>query len=134
MNESNCGAAIPHPPVHSGGGYSELAMSGDGVNQSDYVLPILSRLSYKSDERWLTCVNTPGLDKDLAAAANIRSDSLLRLQSSNKIGATELIKRALSAGRSHTVIGYCRDLTQQQRRELKQCAESAGCQCLVLTG
>ena len=54
-------------------------------------------------------------------------------QKAATMGTAEIIKRAIRAGHSHTVIGFCDDLTISQREELKQCAELADCQCLVLT-
>jgi cell division inhibitor SulA len=113
--------------------YRELAIGGNTPGLDNNVLPILSRLSREKDERWLTCVNTPALAKAVARAADIQPRKLLRVQPSSKLNTTEVILRALRSGRSHTVIGYCGDLTASQREELRQCAELADCQCLMLT-
>lgn len=114
-------------------GYTELPIDGDSILRTGDVLPILSRLSHQEDKRWLTCVNTPVLAKKVAKAADISPEQLLQVRSSEKLDTAEVIKKALRAGLSHTVIGYCGDLTITQREELKQCAEMADCQCLVLT-
>ncbi len=113
--------------------YRELSSDNDSLESNSQVLPILSSLSHRRDERWLTCVNTPVLAKDAAKRAGIAPDNFLRVQSSDKLDAPEIIMRALRAGRSHTVIGFCGKLTIAQREELKQCAEMADCQCLVVT-
>jgi len=113
--------------------YRELSIDGGYLDGDNNVLPILSQLSHRMDERWLTCVNTPELPREVARAADIRPRQLLKVPSSDKIGPTEVIKKALRSGRSHTVIGFCGELTTAQREELKQCAELADCQCLVLT-
>ncbi len=113
--------------------YRELSIDGGYLDDDSDVLPILSALSHRLDQRWLTCVNTPQLHRDVAKAADIQPRQLLKVRSSNKIDATEVIKKALRSGQSHTVIGFCGDLTVAQREELKQCAELADCQCLVLT-
>lgn len=108
-------------------------MSIQGASGTPSVLPLLSRLSHHLDERWLTCVNSPVLAKDVAIAADIQPRKLLQVKTSATMGTAEIIKRAIRAGHSHTVIGFCDDLTISQREELKQCAELADCQCLVLT-
>jgi cell division inhibitor SulA len=108
-------------------------MSIQGASGTPSVLPLLSRLSHHLDERWLTCVNSPVLAKDVAIAADIQPRKLLQVKTSATMGTAEIIKKAIRAGHSHTVIGFCDDLTISQREELKQCAELADCQCLVLT-
>ncbi|MFK8048903.1 MAG: hypothetical protein AB8B81_10770 [Halioglobus sp.] len=113
--------------------YRELSIDGGYLDDDSDVLPILSQLSHRSDERWLTCVNTPQLPRDLAKAADIQPRQLLKVNSSRTIETTEVIKKALKSGQSHTVIGFCGDLTIAQREDLKQCAELSDCQCLVLT-
>lgn len=113
--------------------YRELSMDSDSLDRYSNVLPILSLLSHRHDERWLTCVNTPMLAKDVAQAADIKPNRFLRVNSSSKLGATEVILKALRSGCSHTVIGFCDDLTSDQREEIRLCAETADCQCLVLT-
>lgn len=113
--------------------YRELSIDGGYLDGGSDVLPILSQLSHRLDRRWLTCVNTPELPRDVAKAADIQPRQLLKVHSSNKIDATEVIKKALRSGQSHTVIGFCGDLTIAQREDIKQCAELADCQCLVLT-
>jgi cell division inhibitor SulA len=113
--------------------YQEISIDSNAMDQDGQVLPIISRLSRRRDERWLTCVNTPVLAKAVARAADIAPSQLLWIQASGKLDATEVIKKALRSGRSHTVIGFCGDLTLAQRAELQQCAELADCQCLVLT-
>jgi cell division inhibitor SulA len=114
--------------------YRELAIQGSTRSNTTNVLPLLSRLSHHLDERWLTCINSPLLAKDVAIAADILPRKLLQVKSSATMGTAEIIKKAIRAGHSHTVIGFCDDLTLSQREELKQCAERADCQCLVLTG
>jgi len=113
--------------------YRELSIDDDHLESGSNVLPILSRLSHRPDERWLTCVNTPALDKKVAKAADIEAARFLRVQPSAKLDTTEVIMKALRSGHSHTVIGFCGDLSVNQREALKQCAELANCQCLVLT-
>lgn len=113
--------------------YRELSMQDSNESFKPNVLPLLSRLSYHLDERWLTCVNSPLLAKDVAIAADIQPRKLLQVKSSANMGTAEILKKAIRAGHSHTVIGFCDDLTHSQREEIKQCAELADCQCLVLT-
>ena len=113
--------------------YRELSTGSGSFEPNSQVLPILSSLSHRRDERWLTCVNTPVLGKDVAKKAGIAPGNFLRVESSDKLGTPEIIMRALRSGRSHTVIGFCEELTIAQREELKQCAEMADCQCLVVT-
>jgi cell division inhibitor SulA len=113
--------------------YRELAVDSRPMELDSDVLPILSKLSHRRDERWLTCVNTPVLAKDVASAANIQHRKVLRVHSSGKLGPAEVIMKALRSGRSHTVIGFCKDLTVAQREELRQCAELSDCECLLLS-
>ena len=113
--------------------YRELPVENCSLNSGGDVLPILSQLSHRRDERWLTCVNTPVLGKDLAREAGIAPGKFLRVNSSTRLDTTDIIKRALRSGCSHTVVGFCSELTYAQREELKQCAELADCECLVLT-
>jgi cell division inhibitor SulA len=113
--------------------YRELAVDNRPMELDSNVLPILSKLSRRHDQRWLTCVNTPLLAKDVARAAGIQQNKLLRVHSSEKLGPAEVIMKALRSGRSHTVIGFCKDLTVAQREQLRQCAELADCQCLLLS-
>lgn len=113
--------------------YRELSMDSGSLHRGSDVLPILSLLSHRLDERWLTCVNTPVLARDVAKAADIKPSRLLRVNSSANLGTAEVILKALKSGCSHTVIGFCDNLTVSQREEIKQCAEIADCQCLVLT-
>jgi cell division inhibitor SulA len=118
---------------HKPPAYRELAIDSNSLEHNSDVLPILSRLSHRRDERWLTCVNTPALGKEAARAADIAPGRLLRVQPSARLDTTEVIMKALRSGHSHTVIGFCGDLSVKQREALKQCAELANCQCLVLT-
>ena len=113
--------------------YTEMAISEMALSEEDRVLPLISRLSHQQDERWLTCVNTPVIDKGMAAAADIQAQQLLQVQAPARLDTAEVIKKALRSGRSHTVVGFCDELTSVQREELRQCAELADCQCLVLT-
>ncbi|MFT4822635.1 MAG: cell division inhibitor SulA [Halioglobus sp.] len=113
--------------------YRELSIDGGYLDGDSHVLPILSQLSHRMDKRWLTCVNTPELPRDVAKAADIQPRQLLKVKSSHRIDETEVIKKALRSGQSHTVIGFCGDLTIEQREDLKRCAELSDCQCLVLT-
>lgn len=113
--------------------YRELCMDSGSLHHDSDVLPILSLLSHRRDERWLTCVNTPVLARDVAKQADIKPNRLLRVNSSANLGTAEVILKALKSGCSHTVIGFCDNLTIAQREEIKQCAEIADCQCLVLT-
>lgn len=111
--------------------YREVALDNEQLDSE--VLPLLSKLSHSLDERWLTCVDSPSLAKNVALAADIQPDKLLRVQASATLETTEVMKKALRAGLSHTVIGFCGELSVTQREELRQCAELADCQCLVLT-
>ena len=113
--------------------YRELSVDSGSLHRGSDVLPILSLLSHRRDERWLTCVNTPVLARDVAKAADIKPSRLLRVNASANLGTTEVIMKALKSGRSHTVIGFCDNLTIAQREEIRQCAEIADCHCLVLT-
>ena len=113
--------------------YRELSIGSGSLERDSEVLPILSKLSHRPDERWLTCVNTPLLAKEVARDADIRSRSVLRVRSSENLDTAEVIMKALRSGQSHTVIGFCGEMTSAKREELRLCAEREDCNCLVLT-
>ena len=111
--------------------FCEMQLNG---GDRRYLLPLLAHFSQDDNERWLTCIDSEGLEKGLASAANIHVDQMLCLRSNDRLPTTELMLRAMKSGRSHTVVGICPDgLSGEQRKALKRSAELAGCHCLVLT-
>ena len=83
---------------------TEILLHNSQVSLQPVLLPMIAQLSHQ--DRWLTLINPPrSLSRDLLteAGANLRHIRVLKTEASS---LEHLFSRTLSAGTSHTVIGW----------------------------
>ncbi|MDB6062850.1 MAG: hypothetical protein JWM78_2953 [Verrucomicrobiaceae bacterium] len=113
---------------------SEFIFSGEPRQQFSLLLPVLSHLSHKGDSRWLTCIGTSFLSKKDCADFDLDWRRLLQVLPSSRCDVFDIATRALTAGKSHTVVCFASSaaISQQQLLVLEQAARVGECRCIVV--
>lgn len=112
---------------------SEFIFPGEARQQLPILLPVLSHLSRCGDSRWLTCIGTSFLAKKDCADFGLDWRRLLQVLPSTRCDVFELTERALTAGKSHTVVCLAPVApSQQQLSALEQAAHLGGCRCILV--
>jgi len=112
---------------------SEFIFPGDPRQQMPLILPMLSHLSRTGDSRWLTCIGAGFLAKRDCAESQLDWRRLLQVLPSSRCDVIEIACRALSAGKSHTVICILSsNPTLQQLALLEKSAQMGEGRCILM--
>lgn len=118
---------------HSPARIVEFVFAGEPRQQLSLVLPLIAHLSRQEDARWLTCIGSVFLGKGDCQQLQLNWQRLLQVLPNHRVDTLELCERALTAGRSHTVVCLCQEApTPEMMARLERAAAQGQCQGIMI--
>ncbi len=121
-----------NPSHQQFGGVTELVLTNDTPEQLSLIMPMIAFLSNYNKDRWITWISPHNISRQALEYYGVNTQYIRVIHCNEKLNILWVMREALAAGNSHTVISNLGRLSDKDLNQLEVAATKGKCQGLLL--